>query len=122
MRRPHAQTPAFTLLYDAQAAPKASREALQGRGQDDFRLPPGDVGSERGSMKVRSGGAGVDRRRTGRAAGVQMRVSEKSRRRISMKRAAAVLVSITAIASGAIADGLSKQYKKWDRAAPKPIS
>jgi GWxTD domain-containing protein len=32
-----------------------------------------------------------------------------------MKRAAAVLVSITAIASGAIADGLSKQYKKWDR-------
>src|SRR5580765_1729383 len=34
---------------------------------------------------------------------------------MSMRKAAAILVSIAAIASSAFADGLSKQYKKWDR-------
>lgn len=32
-----------------------------------------------------------------------------------MRKATAILVSVAAIASGAFADGLSKQYKKWDR-------
>lgn len=32
-----------------------------------------------------------------------------------MRKAAVILVSIAAIAPGAFADGLSKQYKKWDR-------